>query len=123
MTIKELMTTSLRIEIDKGWHEDAEAKRDFPTFIALAHSELSEALEAYRDTGDVDLRWEEHVVHDTETGKIDDYKPCGVGSEIADLFIRCAAYCENLGIDLEMELNEKLEFNRRRPHRHGGKKV
>lgn len=79
------------------------------------HSELSEALEAYRARG-FDA-WEE------------DGKPCGVGSEFADVLIRMLTIIERLreeglvDIDLFAEYRKKQDFNWTRPHRHGGKKL
>lgn len=115
LSVKQVIFESYNTEVEKGWHDDPEAKRDFPTFIALAHSELSEALEAYRERG-LDA-WREPVDYDIRG------KPCGVASELADTIIRIAAYCGTMGIDLDGALRDKLEFNKSRPHRHGGKKV
>jgi hypothetical protein len=50
-------------------------------------------------------------------------KPEGVGSEMADVFIRLMDEVERSGIDLEWEVTRKLAYNRTRGHRHGGKRV
>src|SRR3546814_6752737 len=50
-------------------------------------------------------------------------KPEGVGSEMADIFIRLMDEVERSGIDLEWEVTRKLAYNRTRGHRHGGKRV
>lgn len=97
-------------------HEDSKAKGWYqppPTTaeqIALGHSELSEALEAFRDRG-------------TEKWYREDGKPEGIASELADTIIRIADMAGALGIDLEDAIVEKLAFNRTRPYRHGGKRL
>lgn len=63
----------------KGWEPDDE--RTFAAECALMHSEVSEALEAFRDHGLEDMTL-------LDTGS----KPEGVGSEYADLFIRLVHY-------------------------------
>lgn len=50
-------------------------------------------------------------------------KPEGVGSEMADIFIRLMDEVERTEIDLEWEVTRKLAYNRTRGHRHGGKRV
>lgn len=50
-------------------------------------------------------------------------KPEGVGSEMADIFIRLMDEVERTDIDLEWEVTRKLAYNRTRGHRHGGKRV
>jgi hypothetical protein len=50
-------------------------------------------------------------------------KPEGVGSEMADIFIRLMDEVDRSGIDLEWEVTRKLAYNRTRGHRHGGKRV
>lgn len=90
----------------KGWEPDND--RRFGDEIALLHSEVSEALEAYR-------RWK---FHDPTSA---DGKPEGVGSEFADVLIRLVHYAHVHGIDLEAEYERKMAYNSRRPWRHGGR--
>ena len=41
--------------------------------------------------------------------------------EIADTFIRLLDICGAMGIDIEKEIESKMEFNKSRPIRHGKK--
>ena len=77
----------------------------------MAHSELSEALEAYRDTGDVTLTWYREL----------DGKPEGVASELADVIIRVLDTARAYDIDVVPMIQTKMAFNATRPHRHGNK--
>lgn len=76
--------------------------------LALIHSEISEALEAYRERG-------------LEAWQREDGKPEGVGVELGDAVIRIAHFCHFHEIDLEGDIVGKLEFNATRSRRHGGK--
>ena len=78
---------------DHGWWDET---RTIPELLCLVHSEVSEALEAFRN-GDVN----------------------GFREEIADMFIRLADMCGGLGIDLETEVATKHLKNCTRPYRHG----
>lgn len=124
-----------------GWHE---RDRELPEALALIHSEVSEALEAYRDgmeeiqniyryrTADVDVDPEygapEHVfnslpiLEDLEGNPILG-KPEGVASELADVIIRVLDYSEQKGIDTIRVMLQKMEYNKTRGYRHGGKRV
>jgi NTP pyrophosphatase (non-canonical NTP hydrolase) len=99
---------------EHGWHEYAMyGSLNIPEKLALVHSEISEALESYRDeTGEP---WEFYV----ET----DGKPEGFCIELADAVIRIADLCGELDIDLEKCIKTKMKYNETRPYRHGGKKA
>lgn len=88
-----------------GWWED---ERLLPEIIALCHSELSEALEAYRD-GEA-LIWDNNG------------KPDGIAIEMVDCVIRIFDYLHFLGVDIEEAIAMKHYYNLQRPYKHGGKK-
>lgn len=106
MTITELQTQVHETAISKGWYAEP---RTFGDLIALVHSELSEALEAFRETGKVE--WTVSTAG----------KPEGAAIELADAVIRILDMAEHYGIDLQKMLWMKMEYNRTRPLRHGGK--
>ena len=65
----------------KGWYENCAT---FPEAMAMLHSEVSEALEAWRIWGLEDGTAGSAITPGGNTGA----KPEGVGSEFADIFIR-----------------------------------
>lgn len=92
-----------RNNVLKGWTQD---KKTVGEHIALIHSEVSEALEAFR--------WNNPV-----SKKIP--KLTQVEEELADVIIRLMdlAHTKKLGIPRALFL--KMEYNSTRPYKHGGK--
>jgi NTP pyrophosphatase (non-canonical NTP hydrolase) len=113
MTTKELDLASLnglrdlcfRNAVSKGWHDrhDKNDPQTFPTLLCLVHSEVSEALEAYR------AGFAPHTIE--------------VPSELADIIIRVMDLCGLYGIDIDKAVKKKLQYNESRSYRHGGKVV
>lgn len=146
MNIDELVREAFRTARNKGWHD---TPATFGDRVALCHSELSEALEAYRDVYEPAMSPMEPLYRNPETGsltrdsgaykevfeerglsggpeyvhKFVPHKPEGVGAELADVVIRIADMCGLYGIDLQARIEEKMEYNLTRPYRHGNKKL
>ncbi len=107
MEIKQLQTMLHEAILKKGFMKEPVP---IPEQVALMHSELSEALEAYRNKEP--LSWTD------EKGK-----PQGIASEYIDVIIRAFNYCSHLGIDVEKELLRKHNYNETREYMHGGKLI
>ena len=114
-SLEEMQLEVREVNEDKGWYDQ---HRSFGDDVALLHSEVSEMYEAYRRWGLDDA---------TPAGNISDLadlpKPEGLGSEIADVFIRLLDTAQRAGIDLRAEYERKLAYNRTRPYRHGNKRT
>ena len=120
------------LAVIKGWWDGGEGK-SLPEILMLCVSELSEALEEYRD-GKPTLYYY-CKSHDTRLNCPDKYdgcqhgknagcsnrKPQGIAAELADCIIRILDYCAWVGIDIEEVIATKHEHNKSRPYRHGGK--
>jgi len=91
-----------------GWNDE---DRSFGDIIALIHSELSEALEEHRNKkGFTEIYYNDN-----------NEKPLGIPIELADVVIRVFDVCEKYKIDLEKAIRIKMEYNSKRPFKHGGK--
>ena len=109
MTINELIRDAHERAKAKGWWPDDQPV-NVPEKLCLVHSEISEALESYRN-GEPNIFM------------ADGGKPEGFAIELADAVIRIADLCGHLGIDLAYAVAVKSEFNERRPYRHGNKRA
>lgn len=129
----ELIAEIRNLCTEKGWRENLPlrprgdnvhySQYAFPAYLALAHSELSEALEAYRDkvwSETCTLKDGQHNLHCS--GKPHGPgKPLGVGPELADVIIRILDMCDIWGIDINTELSRVLDYGWKRPYKHGGR--
>lgn len=116
--------------VDHGWWEE---DRHFGSLIALMHSELSEALEEYRNGHEPTETYyscANRACQTNDNGKCADWmipcdlgKPEGIPAELADCIIRILDYCGKEGIDIDEAIRIKHEYNKTRPYRHGGKKI
>ena len=122
LTVRKLVRWAHQTAVDKGWWsgfpDEAGAivgnvwdldEDELGAKLCLIHSEVSEALECVRKEA------RETVL------RAGDQKPEGLGVELADVVIRVADLCGRLGINLEAELIRKMEYNKTRERRHGGK--
>lgn len=123
ITIEEWIKDSYDRAYRKGWHTPT---KTFGEELALFHSEVSEALEEYRNghhPTEVYYRGPNGVVYSNRrvAGPATSLKPEGVPIELADILIRVFDTCGKWGIDLRAALEEKSKYNEGRSIRHGGK--
>lgn len=83
-------------------------ERNIGELLMLVVSELGEALEAHR----------KGRMNDP---KIEGFQKDTFEDEIADTFIRLFDLAGGLGIDIEKNITQKLEYNASRPRLHGKK--
>ena len=121
-------------ELAKEIHENAKAhgwwddNRTFPEIVALDHSELSEALEEYRnarpmvycENPDCRILQNRGTTEDTccnvcgfMAGKA---KPEGIATEMADCIIRILDWAVAEGIDMDAIILAKMDYNKTRPY-------
>lgn len=116
--------------VEKGWWDKPVS---FGEIIALCHSELSEALEEYRN-GKPQVYFMKKDKTSAYFGE-NDYDECtilnkwngekleGIATELADCIIRILDYCGKENIDIDKVVRLKHEYNKTRSYKHGGKAI
>lgn len=100
--------------VNHGWWE---GPRNFGEQMALIHSEVSEAMEAWRDS---ELPAMQVGAHGNSA------KPIGWAVELVDVIIRCLDTLRGEGgpsFRIDRLMRQKMEYNRTREYRHGGKRA
>ena len=93
------------------------------------HSELSEALEEWRkpsqsvDMVYCDVPSGARIPWGDQGDELPLAKPEGFPVELADCLIRILDTCAALNIDISEAVELKMQYNKTRPFRHGGKKA
>ena len=105
MNLEELSKKIRDINLINGWNvvqeKDWEDVYKIPAILALIHSEVSEALEAFRNGDIVNFR-----------------------EELADTLIRVLDLSGGIkDMNMDKEVENKLETNKKRGYKHGNKKV
>lgn len=103
--------TCYQVSADHGFHEkDGQTPDEFmiPLRLGLIHGEVAEALESFRKNG-LDAP-SEHGLDGSVTA---------LEEELADIVIRVADMAETHGLDLASAIQEKVEYNKTRPYKHG----
>ncbi|OEH86235.1 hypothetical protein BHU72_11915 [Desulfuribacillus stibiiarsenatis] len=131
-SITDLVKNAHITAVSKGWHEK---EVSFGEIISLMHSELSEAVEEFRQGKDYQVIYWECKSKDVCPNRCDgvcaleypadciNAKPCGIPIEFADTVIRVFDACGKYGIDLEKAIDIKMAYNIGRGYRHGGKVI
>lgn len=101
---------------EHGWWDEP---RTFGDIIALCHSELSEALEEYRNGKPMNYVNVGAIPSNIPLTFVP--KPEGIAVEMADCIIRILDWAEHEGVDMQQILLDKMAYNETRPYRHGGK--
>lgn len=117
--------------IAKGFKARGE-KRNFGEIIALIHSELSEALEEFRDGramneiyyhcpahGDVgiNVKLSADIAYCEKCTQV--CKPEGIPIEFADAIIRILDSCAENSINIDVAVQWKMAYNTTRSFKHG----
>lgn len=114
MTIQEMQDRAWKRSEDSGFHSSPE-QLNIPSKLMLVVSELSEALEEYREG--------KPLVYFSGSGLDLLSKPEGIAAELADAVIRIGDLAGILNFDLEQAVITKMAYNDTRSYMHGRKKV
>ena len=99
----EMIKQAYETAVKHGWHD---TPRTDGEILCLIHSEVSEALQALRDGNPPDKHCQQFS---------------SLEVELADVIIRIMDYAGDKSLDIAGAIMAKMEYNKTRPYRHGGK--
>lgn len=125
-TINELSKEVHQNAVDKGWWEDKESF-NVAEKLMLIVSEVSEAMEADRKGKRADMFGYEYDLKlesgkKNKTNRFEFWIKDTFEDELADVAIRLFDLCDAMKIDLQKHIELKMEYNKNREYKHGGKK-
>lgn len=113
--------------VKHGWYDKPPS---FPEVAALIHSEISEALEEWRNGSpviygccNIEGAVCPHAEKCDRSENEPSCKPEGLAVELGDAVLRIFDYLAFLNVDIESVLEGKHAYNMSRPYKHGGKKI
>lgn len=106
--------------VDHGFYDDG---LRFGELIALCHSELSEALEEYRNHMPLVYFVDETGCIEKDMSRYNGQKLEGIATEMIDCMLRVLDWLGSMEVDVENLLRLKHEYNKTRPYKHGGKVI
>lgn len=118
MNLTELSNKAHTYATKQGFHPKGQSEDVFiERMCNLLHTEVSEIYEAYRE-GKLRMPCDKFVAMQNQgiVGLM-----C-LEEELADIIIRVLDNAKHLGVNIELAVYRKMQFNETRPFRHGGKK-
>ena len=107
--INDLAKDAHQNSVEHGFWQDTADEHKMAESVALIHSEASELLEAVRK-----------LPHDAPSEHCPEIS--AQEEELADLVLRVMDYSVGFNFDLGKAILAKMQYNKNRPYKHGGKK-
>ncbi len=135
MNLNDIAAESHAIAVQKGWYDNG-GPSPLECHMLMV-TELAEASEEVRNkklplylkgsagfiSCEVTHAGITEMMSEVERhyGNLENLKPEGEATELADVIIRIGDYFAKRGWDLEAVVKLKMDYNRTRPQKHGGK--